>query len=232
MSTSREEILQKLHDTQKPFPDAAPRSNSYLSVTPADDTAPQELLARFTQEMERLNGEVFVVQGDDEVHAKVLELLKQHNTKRILAWNFKHIPVKKLSTAIRNAGYTVNYPNIQQDNNHERQREIERLESAEVGLTGADAVAASTGTLIVSSAPGKGRIPTILPAVHIAIVTLDQLVSNVEEWLVKERAAGNSTLENSANICFISGPSRTADIEKQLVLGVHGPKQVQVIVKR
>ena len=85
---------------------------------------------------------------------------------------------------------------------------------------------------MVSTAPGKGRIPTILPPVHIVVAELGQFVVRIEDWLVQERTEGNPTLEQSANICFITGPSRTADIEKQLVLGVHGPKQLQVVVKR
>ena len=60
----------------------------------------------------------------------------------------------------------------------------------------------------------------MLPPVHIAVVELKQFVPSIEDWLSQERANGNPTLQNSANICFISGPSRTADIEKQLVQGL------------
>ena len=95
-----------------------------------------------------------------------------------------------------------------------------------------NAAAATTGTLVVSTGEGKSRIPTVLPPNHIAIINLDQLLPRMEDWLKQEREGGEQHITSSANLCFISGPSRTADIEKQLVLGVHGPRRLQVIVKR
>ena len=231
MSSSRDKILNTLRQARSPFMDAEPRPADYQPVTSIDDTSPDGLLARFKEEMERLNGEVFEVKGDDAARACVLDLLKSHNTKRVMSWQFKHIPVEKLYTAIQEAGYTIDYPNIHHDNDEDREAEITRLETAEVGLTSADAVAATTGTLIVSTAQGKGRLPTVLPPVHIAVVPLDRFEARIEDWLAKMRQTPDS-LTSTSNICFISGPSRTADIEKKLVLGVHGPTRVQVVVKR
>jgi L-lactate dehydrogenase complex protein LldG len=232
MTISREKILEKLRNTRRPFPAASPRPDTYQPITSLNSMSPEDMLARFTEELELLDGEVFVVEGDEAARKQVLELLESHQTKRIAAWRFKYIPVAKLYTAIKQAGYTIDYPNIHIEDSKAREREIMRLETAEVGLTGVDAVAATTGALVVSTAPGKGRIPTMLPPVHIAVVELKQFMPRIEDWLAQERANGNPTLENSANICFIAGPSRTADIEKQLVLGVHGPKRLQVVVKR
>jgi L-lactate dehydrogenase complex protein LldG len=102
---------------------------------------------------------------------------------------------------------------------------------AQVGLTGADAAAATTGTLVFTTAPGKGRIPTVLAPVHIAVITLNQIVPRLESWVAAQRASG-LPLTDSANFCFISGPSRTGDIEMQLILGVHGPGKVHVVVRK
>lgn len=234
MTTSRDKILNKLRAARRPFPEAAPRPAEYVPVTGIDDTAPEALLARFKAEAEALNTEVFVVEGDEAATACVLDLLASHGSERISAWHFKHIPVDKLYTAIQavpEVDYKIDYPRILVDA-IERVAEIDRLESAGVGLTGADAAAATTGTLILSTGEGKSRIPTVLPPVHIAVITLDQILPRIEDWLARERAAGGPALNESANVCFISGPSRTADIEKQLVLGVHGPRRVQVVVKR
>lgn len=228
--SSRELILNKLRKARRPFLDAPPRPQDYLPVTSIADTSPDGLLRRFKAELENLKGEVFVVENDDAARACVLDLLKSHQTQRIAAWHFKHIPVSKLYTAIQEAGYVVDYPHILDAET--RQAELTRLETADVGLTGADAAAATTGTLIVSTAHGKGRIPTALPPVHLAVITQDQIVPRIEDWLANVRAVGEAVFYESANICFISGPSRTADIEKQIVMGVHGPKQVQVVVRR
>ncbi|MBZ0278376.1 MAG: lactate utilization protein [Anaerolineae bacterium] len=229
MTTSRDTILQKLRSVRAPFPDAPPRPKTYLPVTSQADMSPDALLARFTLEMERLQGQVFPVDGDDAAREKVVELLRSHNATHILAWHFTHIPVKKLRDAIESAGIKITQPDVQDEF---RAETIEDIRDAQVGLTGADAAAATTGTLIISTGTGQGRIPTMLPPVHLVVLTLDQIVARLEDWVASERARNLETMRSGANICFISGPSRTGDIEMELILGVHGPGQVQVVIRR
>lgn len=228
--TSRDKILNKLRAARQPFPDAPPRPQAYQPVTAVDDTSPDGLIARFTAELERLMGQVFVVKGDAAARKKILSLLcDQHHAAHVLAWDFAHIPVKGLRDAVEKAGIRVTIPTMHDDY---RAETIESIRDAEAGLTGVDAAAAATGTLIVSTGPGKGRIPTILPPVHIAVVSLDQLVPRIEDWVAGERASGMAAMCNRANAAFITGPSRTGDIEMVLVKGVHGPGTLQVVVKR
>lgn len=231
--SSRDQILNKLRAARQGgghvLPDVPPRPVSYLPVTSVEDTSPEGLLARFTSELNKLSSDVFLVEGDDAARDKVLELLKSHNTTHLLAWHFTRIPVKKLREAIEDAGIKITQPDIRDEF---RAETLQHCEGAQVGLTGADAAVASTGTLVVSTAHGKGRIPTVLPPVHIVVITLDQLVPRLEDWLANERAQGLPTVRSSANLCFITGPSRTGDIEMVLVLGVHGPGKIQVVVKR
>ncbi len=229
MTTSRDKILSKLRAARRPFEDAPPRPKEYLPVTHIDDTSPDALLERFTKELVGLKGEVFPVEGDEAACAKVLELLRSHNAASILAWYFACIPVNGLEAAIREAGIRIVHPHL-----HDEFREevIESMRDAQCGVTGVDAAAATTGTLIVSTAPGKGRIPTVLAPVWIPILTLDQIIPRIEDWVARERASNLQTIRNSANVAFISGPSRTGDIEMELILGVHGSGVVQVVVKR
>lgn len=227
--SSRETILNKLRSARRPFEDAEPRPAAYIPVTEQAAISPDALLERFTLELEQLKGQVFPVEGDDAARDKLLELLAFHDAKHILAWDFRHIPVDGLESAIREAGIEITQPDT---HTASRADVLARAETAKVGLTGADAAAATTGTLVFTTAPGKGRIPTVLAPVYIVVITLDQILPRIEDWLARERANGLETLRSAANLCFISGPSRTADIEMQLVLGVHGPGQVQVVVKR
>ena len=228
MSSSRETILNKLRSAQRPFSDAPPRPQAYLNVTVQDDESPEALLARFTKEFSALTGDVFPVEGDDAARAKVLDVLAQHNAKSILAWDFAYIPVEGLEAAIRAAGIEI----IQPDTHDELRMETLTISAgAQVGLTGVDAAAAATGTMIFTTAPGKGRIPTVLAPVHLAVITLDQIVPRIESWVAAQRAK-NLPLRESANFCFITGPSRTGDIEMQMILGVHGPGKIQAIIKR
>jgi L-lactate dehydrogenase complex protein LldG len=113
-----------------------------------------------------------------------------------------------------------------------RAETLESIRDSQVGLTGVDAAVAATGTMVFSTAPQKGRLPTVIAPVHIAVLTLDQILPRLEDWVARQRANGLKDLTKSANICFISGPSRTADIEMEMILGVHGPGKVQVVVKR
>jgi L-lactate dehydrogenase complex protein LldG len=228
MSSSRDTILNKLRAVRRPFDDAPPRPQTYLNVTVQDDESPDALLARFSKELGALTGEVYPVTGDEEARAKVLEVLEQFEAKSILAWDFSNIPVEGLEAAIRSTGIEI----IQPDSHDEMRMEtLNAGIGAQVGLTGADAAAATTGTLIFTTGPGKGRIPTVLAPVFLAVITLDQLVPRLESWVAKQRAQG-LPFTDSANVCFITGPSRTGDIEMQMVLGVHGPGKIRVIVKR
>ena len=228
MLSSRDTILNKLRSSRRPFADAPPRPQKYLNVTTQDDVSPEALLARFTKELTALTGEVYPVDGDEQARSKVLEILEQFEVKSMLAWDFANIPVEGLESAIRATGIEI----IQPDTHDEMRMEtLTASAEAQIGLTGADAAAATTGTLVFTTAPGKGRIPTVLPPVHLALITLDQILPRLESWVAAQRANG-LPLTESANFCFITGPSKTGDIEMQMVLGVHGPGKIRVIVKR
>lgn len=233
VTSSRELILNKLRAARQSgalsLPEVQPRPEHYLPVAQVGDTSPDGLLARFTAELTRLSGEVFVAEGDDAAREKVVELLQAHQAKHILAWHFTHIPVKKLRAAIEEVGIKIAQPATHDEF---RSEILSLCEGAKVGLTGADAAIAATGTLVVSAAPGKGRIPTILPPVHLVVITLERLVPRLEDWVAIQRANGLEAVRAASNFCFISGPSRTGDIEMELVLGVHGPGKVQVVVKK
>ncbi len=229
MTTSRDKILNKLRAARQPFPDAPPRPKNYLPVTRLDDASPDALLERFSAELTRLNGQVFVVDDDAAARDCILELIRAQAAPAVLAWDFRHIPVEGLAGALREAGIGVHYPDIHDEF---RAETLTTLEAVPVGLTGADGAAATTGSLIVSTGPGKGRIPTVLPRVHIAVITAGQIMPRVEDWVASLRSQNMQPVFASANLCFITGPSRTADIEKNLVLGMHGPEQLQVVVKK
>ena len=99
---------------------------------------------------------------------------------------------------------------------------------ADVALTGCDALIAETGTVAVFSAPVEGRLSTLTAATHVVLGSEAQLVPDMET--VFERFADRLRPGASpASLMFITGPSRTTDIEKTLVLGVHGPKKLVVV---
>jgi hypothetical protein len=112
MTSSRDKILNKLREARKPFPDAPPRPHNYLPVALVEDTSPDGLLNQFSRIVQELHAEIFVVEGDEAACDKVIELLKSHNATNILAWDFKHIPVQYLETAIKENGINIHYPEM------------------------------------------------------------------------------------------------------------------------
>jgi L-lactate dehydrogenase complex protein LldG len=229
MPSSRDRILNKLRAARKGEIEAPSRPKDYLPVTVIDDTSPDGLLARFTEEMETLKGQVFVVEGDGAACEKVVELVQAQNTDHVLAWDFAHIPVEGLDGGLTSAGIRVTQPDLHGADGFARKAEAG---TAGAGIIGADYAAASTGTLIVSTGAGKSRAATVLPPALIAVIDMQQLIPRVEDYIAIQRAAGLDSMWNKSNIGFITGPSKTGDIEMTLVLGVHGPGVVQVVVKK
>lgn len=97
-----------------------------------------------------------------------------------------------------------------------------------VGITAVDFLVARTGSLVLSSATAGGRRLSILPPLHIAMATTDQLVISLDEAMAGYEQ--RRVFDRSSYATIITGPSRTSDIEKILVLGAHGPKRLAVIV--
>ena len=102
------------------------------------------------------------------------------------------------------------------------------LESCHAAITGCEYLVARTGTIVMSAAQQSGRTVSVYAPIHICIAYPNQLVYDIKDalQLLKEKYAGNIP----SLITFASGPSRTADIEKTLVTGVHGPKEVYLFL--
>jgi L-lactate dehydrogenase complex protein LldG len=100
------------------------------------------------------------------------------------------------------------------------------VREAELGVTGCDCLVAQTGSIFVCPRSAGGRAMSVLPPVHLVIARRDQLVPDLVAAfaLVRQRYDGNWP----STFSLISGPSRTADIEKILVMGAHGPKRLVV----
>ncbi len=100
--------------------------------------------------------------------------------------------------------------------------------TADLGLTCAQLAIAETGTLVLCSDDERSRHASLLPAVHVALLSADSIVGTLDDAL--QSIARDDPDEQSRAVTFITGPSRTADIELTLVVGVHGPRELDVIV--
>jgi len=98
------------------------------------------------------------------------------------------------------------------------------LESCDVGITGCEAVAVQTGSILVSPSSSGGRVLSVLPPHHVVIASMDQVVTDLQAAFDLVRTRHDGKLP--PYLSFITGPSRTGDIERILVLGAHGPKRL------
>jgi len=103
---------------------------------------------------------------------------------------------------------------------------VSELEACDVGITECDALVAQTGSVLVTNRSAGGRALSVLPPHHVVIARRDQLLRDLPAAfeLVKKKYAANYP----SMISFITGPSRTGDIERILVLGAHGPKKLTI----
>jgi L-lactate dehydrogenase complex protein LldG len=106
-------------------------------------------------------------------------------------------------------------------------RELRELcANADLGVTSADYALADTGTLVTIASPEEARMISLLPPVHLAIVPRERILSGLDEFFSIVPLPAN----RSSSVVFITGGSRTADIEMILVRGVHGPGEIHVVV--
>jgi L-lactate dehydrogenase complex protein LldG len=105
---------------------------------------------------------------------------------------------------------------------------VQELESCDAGITECDALVAQTGSILITSRSAGGRALSVLPPHHVVLAHREQLLPDLPEAfaLLKQKYAPNYP----SFISFITGPSRTGDIERTLVLGAHGPKKLTIFL--
>jgi L-lactate dehydrogenase complex protein LldG len=105
--------------------------------------------------------------------------------------------------------------------------DVNELEKCDAGLTECDALVAQTGSVLVTSRSAGGRALSVLPPHHVVLARRDQLIAGLPEALALVKAKYGANYPSL--ISFITGPSRTGDIERILVLGAHGPKKLTIV---
>ena len=178
-------------------------------------------VAEFVAEVERLSGQVIRVSSPVEASDAVASLFRKRGWDRVLAWEWGEIDCEGLPEALAGAGVAVVHGGDPAD-----------LEPIPVGLTGAEAALADTGTIVVRNGPGRSPLASLLPPVHVVLLDARRVLPDMHTYFESLSARGGAAehVRASSNLVFISGPSRTADIEQSLTLGVHGPRELIVIL--
>ena len=206
MTSSREKILERLKEAQNKRGDQNMISPDFTSpIYHAPGKKPSD---SFQSNMELVGGKVFRVKN---LMSAVDEL-----KKLCLAEKLQHLiclePV--LQEAIKNQ--------------LEFKTSLDDFQNIGVGITSCEFLVAHLGSILVSSASPSGRRLNVFPETHIVIAHKDQIVNYLDDGL---EALGRKYPEQLPSmVTNITGPSRTADIEKTLVMGMHGPKKLFVLL--
>ncbi len=191
----------------------------------------ERLLARFRAEAERV-GTIFhrvpTVEAAGEV---VLGLAQARGARRVASWARRRLGVvAEVASGLVRAGLEVLEASPEELPDAARDRLRALVAEADLGLTTADLAIAETGSLVLASGVGKGRSVSLLPPCHVAVLGRAELVPGLAEaGVVLEAWHAAPRLDAGANIVFVTGPSRTADIELTLIRGVHGPREVHAV---
>jgi L-lactate dehydrogenase complex protein LldG len=202
VSSAKENILKKIRQgLTESVPIPFPKSEGNNSVfLPADD----DLGVVFGREFTKLLGKFAYCKDHEDMRAQVEQLIKE------MQWNKVYCVEDKLKALL---DHTSNNSS---------------LSDCDASVTSCEFLVARTGTIVMSSEKQSGRTVSVYAPIHICVAYTSQLVYDVKDALQSYKERGKNNLPSL--ITFATGPSRTADIEKTLVVGVHGPKEVYVFL--
>jgi L-lactate dehydrogenase complex protein LldG len=185
---------------------------------------------RFREEFERVAGVFHRVATLDEVPGVIRRIAEKRQAKNVLSWLPSAFGVD-LRRGLGAEGYALTVAPEGDPDAGAREQHRGAAARAEIGVTGVDFAIAETGTLVLVSGRGRPRSTSLLPATHVAVFGREKLVESLEQAGVMLEAlhADPARSMSGAVITFITGPSRTADIELTLTRGVHGPKEVHAV---
>jgi L-lactate dehydrogenase complex protein LldG len=206
VSPAKENILKKIrkalsHSTPIPFPQSEGNSSVFQPT-------PQELEVEFARRFTNLQGKFVFCVNHQELVTQLRSLAGSNKWDKIVC---RDESLKKVFAE-------------QQFDNHS----YEDLATCDASITTCEWLVARTGSIVMSAAQPGGRTTSVYAPVHICVAYTNQLVFDVKDAILQAREKYAGHLPSL--ITFATGPSRTADIEKTLVVGVHGPNEVYVFL--
>lgn len=205
-TTAKEKMLKKIRTAllqkhDNPHPD--------FEDGPLYKDEEEPLDVTFARELTAIKGNFVYCDGEISVIENLIGLVEELGVTKIHVWE------PSIQALLNHYGF----PYLTTDRD---------LEQTEVGITSCEALIARNGSVMVSNANAGGRRLSIYPPIHIVLAKASQLVMDIKHGVALIKNRYPSQLPSM--ITTITGPSRTADIEKMLVLGAHGPKELYVFL--
>jgi len=202
----------------------------------------RQLLDRLIEMAQPINLNVVVLEDEQSAAAAIVDLVRRKDPewggrKSIVTWKHPLIDRLNLVSALAADNVPVHLTELKNSESGERSGETagedvrKRVSEAYMGVTSADFCMADTASLVMRTRPGQARSVSLVPSIHVAVIYLEQVIYDLKELyalLQWDPAAQNEGLTNC--MTFISGPSKTADVEATMVHGAHGPREVHLYV--
>lgn len=206
-STTREKVLKNIRHALiepavNPFQGVDKTSSVYQPLAEDPDI-------NFAAEFTKVGGKFIFCESPEDMVIKVVSLFDGK------LWEQAWANEPALIGLLNQAGIKVNKPGIDD-------------RDMKVALTTCEFLISRLGSIMVSSAQISGRKMNVYPEIHVVIAFTSQIVPNLGDALIKIRNKYNGKLPSMVSV--ITGPSRTADIEKTLVMGAHGPKELYLFM--
>jgi L-lactate dehydrogenase complex protein LldG len=221
---SREEILHRIRkglgrgeggghvDSEAPLPQ---------NTGPSSGTGEKrsDLAGVFAESLTGVNTSVYSASGRDAVLEFIRSFVREKGADSFSIWETEFLKSLGIKESLEVAGLAVKSAENKAG-----------MALSSVGITEADYAIADTGTLVLLSGPERPRGVSLIPPTHLAIVRKENILSDISELFDKLNQLHENQEPIPACTTFVTGPSRTADIELNLTLGVHGPKELYVLI--
>jgi L-lactate dehydrogenase complex protein LldG len=230
-SKSREAILESIRSalqrkssiTVSHGASVSNQATAKVAQTKSNGAQDGETIQRFASELMMIGGRFQHCVFDEEAFDYIEQLALDRRAKIVVSWDVPLLPDVDLRARFEEKGITF-------ERGITGRELISKAADADIGISGVDYALADTGTLVLFAGEPKPRSVSLLPPVHVAIVKPQQILPGLTDLFPLLQGESNGLRNLSSAITFITGPSRTADIELKLVVGVHGPQELHVLV--
>jgi L-lactate dehydrogenase complex protein LldG len=218
-------IIASVKNALEAVPPNAEHQHSPHAPVPRTPSAERaELVSSFARELEAVGGRFLGTIRPAQASARIAAYATEIGAHCVALGDGLSTDMKAIATALAGAGCAlIKATPVKEDG---RTAARSQLFGADLGIAEADYAIASTGTLVMTSSPGRPNSLTLVPPASLVVVEVDKMVPNLAALFAA--MAPEAVAEN--RLTLITGPSRTADIEKRIVIGIHGPKSLAVMI--
>lgn len=205
-TTAKEQVLKKIRKAL-----LEKRDNPYLNLeeTPLYPPFEEALELVFAKQFSAVSSKFYFCEDELDLVEHLLDVAEKNTLRKIYAWEPE---IQKILGA-------YGFPFYSTDTD---------FEQADAGITACEGLIARNGSILVSNGNAAGRRLSIYPHIHIVIAYTSQLMPDLKDGIAFLKTKYNNKLPSMISV--ITGPSRTADIEKTLVLGAHGPRELYLFL--